>query len=75
MDKIILNLLLISFRIPHNKSIIPINIIKNIVVLVILDEKLATDGIQYSYSYLLEGIYQPDQKSQDSGSSRRQTLA
>jgi protein-tyrosine phosphatase len=33
---------------------------------IILDDKLATDGIQYSYSYLLEGYYQPDTKSTDS---------
>ena len=33
---------------------------------VILEDKLATDGIEYSYTYLLEGNYQPDRKSLES---------
>ena len=33
---------------------------------IILKDKLATDGIEYSYIYLLEGNFQPDTKSMDS---------
>jgi len=33
---------------------------------IILDDILATDGIEYNYRYLLEGNYQSDQKTPDS---------
>jgi len=33
---------------------------------IILNDIMATDGIEYNYRYLLEGNYQPDQKSLDS---------
>src|SRR6476659_4794418 len=60
-------MLLISFRIPHCKNIIPISIINNKMTLsIILEDKLATDGIEYNYRYLLEGSYQPDQNTADS---------
>jgi hypothetical protein len=33
---------------------------------VILDDKLATSGIEYNYDYLLKGNYQSKEKTEDS---------